>query len=339
MVVRWMTLLCICAVITTTTVLAQPVEKLRFAVVSHIGANDPNMKWLTLALEEFERRFPEVDTSYVSTNDYSIQDFVRLLEQVISTHPDGIAIPIVSANALEVPLRRAIERGIPVIAFNIPDDRPIDKRIPYLTYVGGDEYLTGKRLGEHALAKAAAGETPALNKVVCAIHDPAHQGLKARCRGMKDAVTVAGVKFQELFIGAEPTTARNSLRSYLLANKDANYIFTVASWSAPWAWSVAKDLKLDPDVDAKGVTIMTVDVSPVALAGIARGHLLSTVSQGFWMQGYLPAELLYWHARLGYAPQSDILTGPLVIDAANVAFWEKRVRAIFGDAYDSQITW
>ena len=42
----------------------------RFIMVSHIGSNDPNMKWLTLSLEEFENRYPNVSTEYISTNNY-----------------------------------------------------------------------------------------------------------------------------------------------------------------------------------------------------------------------------------------------------------------------------
>ena len=311
----------------------------RFVMVSHIGSNDPNMKWLTLSMDAFEEKYPNVTTEYISTNNYSVQEHVRLLEQAISTQPDGIAVPIVSSDAFEGPLRMAMEQGIPVVAFNIPDSRPAGERIPYLTYVGGDEYLTGLKLGQHALAEAEAGNIPMPTGVVCAVHDSAHQGLKARCQGMMDAVADTGVKYDELFISAEPATARNTLQSYLQANPETNYIFTVASWSSPWAWSVANDMGLSPDADGEGVTIITVDASPVALAGIKRGHVLSTNSQGFWLQGYVPMEWLYWYHELGYEPQSDILTGPIIVDGSNIDHWEGLVRNIFGAAYDEQDTW
>ena len=314
-------------------------DEYRFVMVSHIGSNDPNMKWLTLSLAEFENKYSDVTTEYISTNNYSVQEHVRLLEQAISTQPDGIAVPIVSSDAFEGPLRKAIEAGIPVVAFNIPDTRPVGERIPYLTYVGGDEYLTGKKLGEHALGKAAAGEIPQPVRVVCAIHDSAHQGLKARCQGMKDAMEASGAVVEDLFISADPATARNTLQSYLQANTDTNYIFTVASWSSPWAWGVANDMGLDAQVDDKGMTIITVDASPVALAGIKRGSVLSTNSQGFWLQGYAPMEWLYWYHELGYEPQSDILTGPIIVDSSNIDHWESLVRGIFEEAYDEQDTW
>lgn len=319
---------------------AQDDPTYRFVMVSHIGSNDPNMNWLTRAMEEFEAKYPNVTTEYISTNNYSVQEHVRLLEQAIATRPDGIAVPIVSSDAFEGPLRRAIEQGIPVVAFNIPDGREAGARIPYITYVGGDEYLTGLKLGEYALAQAEAGAIPAPTGVVCASHDSAHQGLKARCAGMKAAVEASGASFHELFIGAEPATARNTLQSFLQSNPDTNYIFTVAGWSSPWAWGVAKDMGLNPDVDAEGVTILTVDEGPVSIEGVRAGHVLATNSQGFWLQGYAPMEWLYWNKRFGYAPQGDILTGPIVINKDNAEQWADQVRAVFGDqAYDEQNTW
>ena len=260
---------------------AQEEPSYRFVMVSHIGSNDPNMNWLTRSMEEFEAKYPNVTTEYISTNNYSVQEHVRLLEQAIATRPDGIAIPIVSSDAFEGPLRRAIEQGIPVVAFNIPDSREADARIPYLTYIGGDEYLTGKRLGEYALEQAEAGEIPMPTGIVCASHDSAHQGLQARCRGMREVMEPAGAKFSDLFIGAEPATARNTLQSFLQANPDTNDIFTVAGWSSHWAWGVANDMGLSTDEENEGRTILTGDEGPVAQAGVRAGNLMVTRRKGF----------------------------------------------------------
>lgn len=195
-------------------------------------------------------------------------------------------------------------------------------------------------MGEYALAQAEAGEIPMPTGVVCASHDSAHQGLQARCQGMREVMEPAGATFNDLFIGAEPATARNTLQSFLQANPETNYIFTVAGWSSPWAWGVANDMELSPDVDNEGMTILTVDEGPVSIEGVRAGHLLATNSQGFWLQGFAPMEWLYWNKRFGYAPQSDILTGPVIINSENADQWAEQVRAVFGDkAYDEQNTW
>jgi simple sugar transport system substrate-binding protein len=308
----------------------------RFLMVSHIGSNDPNMQWLTRSLETFEEKYPDVETEYIATNEYSVQAHVQLMRQALATNPDGLAVPIVSSEAFEPILLEAIDAGIPVVAFNIPDQRPANERIPYLTYVGADEYLTGLLLGQDAIAKAEAGEIPMPTGAVCANHDAAHQGLKARCQGMADAMAEIGVEMEDLFIGAEPEQARSTLEAFLAGNENVNYIFNVASWSSPWSYSVAADLGLSPDVDNEGVTIITVDASPIALEGIKLGKVLSTHSQGFWLQGYLTMEWLYWYHTLGYIPQSDMLTGPTVVDSNGIDRWIELVRNTFGEEYDKQ---
>jgi len=308
----------------------------RFVMVSHIGSNDPNMGWLTLSMKTFEEKYPGVKTEYVSTDQYSVQKHIQLLEQVIASKPDGIAVPIVDSKAFAPVLNKAIAEGIPVVAFNIPDKSQGADKIPYLTYVGGDEYLTGVRLGEHAIEAAKAGKLPMPTSVLCANHDPAHQGLKARCQGMTDAMAKINVKTEVLFIGADPAQARNTMQAYLSGHKDVNYIFCVAGWSSPWAYSVADEMGLHPKIGDKGLTILTVDESPVALEGIKEGKVFETNSQGFWLQGYVPMEWLYWYKKYGYKPQSDILTGPVVIDASTVDHWEAFVRSVFGAEYDKQ---
>jgi hypothetical protein len=132
----------------------------RFVMVSHIGSNDPNMNWLTTSMKTFDDKYPGVKTEYLSTNEYSLQNFIAILNQAIATHPDGIAVPILNNQALQPILDKAISSGIPVVAFNISDPRPVGERIHYLTYVRGDEYLTGLKLGEHVIELANAGKIP-----------------------------------------------------------------------------------------------------------------------------------------------------------------------------------
>ena len=312
----------------------------RFVMVSHIGSNDPNMNWLTTSMKTFDEKYPGVKTEYLSTNEYSLQNFIAILNQAIATHPDGIAVPILNSEALQPILDKAIVDGIPVVAFNIADPRPPDQRIHYLTYVGGDEYLTGQKLGEYVAAQVSTGKVPKPTKMMCANHDATHQGLKARCRGMTDAMKKIGVSVDELIIGADPAKARSIMESYLGSHKDVNYIFCLGTLSVPWAYSVADQMGLKPKLSDKGLTIVAVDDSPNSLEGIKDGKVLASHSQGFWLQGYLPMEILYFYKKMGMAPLDDIITGPVVINADNVDQWIKFVKATIGEeAYKKQITW
>src|SRR6266446_6973030 len=312
----------------------------RFVMVSHIGSNDPNMNWLTTSIKTFEEKYPDAKAEYLSTNEYSLQNFITILNQAIATHPDGIAIPILNSEALQPILDKAVKDGIPVVAFNISDPRPQEQRIHYLTYVGGDEYLTGLKLGQYVIEQVNAGKVPKPTKILCANHDATHQGLKARSRGMTDAMKKIGVPVDELIIGADPAQARSVMQSYLSTHKDVNYIFCLASWSSPWAYSVADQMGLKPKLADKGLTIVTVDDSPDPLEGIKDGKVLECNSQGFWLQGYLPMEILYFYKKMGMYPLADVITGPVIIDQSNVDQWIKFVKSVLGEeAYKKQLTW
>lgn len=309
--------------------------KYHFVMVSHIGSNDPNMLWLTYAINDFEKRFPEVQIDYVGATQSGIEELVTLARQAIATKPDGIAIPILASEPLDPVLRDAITKdGIPVVAFNISDPRPADQRIPYLAYVGGAEEQVGIMLANEVLKDAEAGEIPEPTGAVCADWDPSHQGLAARCKGFNDTMAAANVKSETLTISQNQADAVNTMEAYLQGNPDVNVIFAVTAGSGPWAYAAAKDLDLSPDVDMEGVTILGVDESPVTLEGIREGHILATHSQGFYLQGFSPFEILYWNKELGYVPFNDTLTGPILINKDNIDKWVPFTRNIFGDQYD-----
>jgi simple sugar transport system substrate-binding protein len=313
----------------------------KFLFVSHMGSNDSNSKWFDQALKAFQERYPTVKADYLSTKEYSTQKYVQLIEQAISMKPDGLVVAITDAAALDGVLRQAIGQGIPVIAFNIPDLREPASRIPYLTYVGTDYYSDGKRAAEHALAHAKAGEIPMPKQVLCA-NEPAHGGLIARCKGMTDAMKAGGIKTETLQTDWDPVRAANMLGAYLVRNPDVNYIYTVSSGLGPTVWNVCDKMGLHPDLGDKAhqVTIIGVDDNPVSLSGVKAGHLLSTVSQEFWLQGYVPLQMLCWYREYGYTSESDILTGPVIIDKTNVDHWITLVQGLIGaDNFEKQIPW
>jgi simple sugar transport system substrate-binding protein len=49
---------------------------------------------------------------------------------------------------------------------------------------------------------------------------------------------------------------------------------------------------------------------------------------------------LYWYLEYGYAPEGDILTGPVIIDKTNVDQWITLVQGVIGaDNFQKQIPW
>jgi len=315
------------------SVYAQEKEvKYVFYFPSHIGAADPNMKVWTTAIKDFESRYPEVKIRYFSTVEFNIRKFKEFVETAIAANPDGIMLPIVNPEAIEEPLQKAIKAGIPVVALNIEDPRPQPDKIDYLSYIGESGYKTGWVLGERVLKEFAPGKPKHIVSEVALI---GHACLEARAQGFVDVMEENGVKAKRLGTGGKESEAKELLTAYLMAHPDVDVVFSTATYSTPWTWSVLKKLgKTDK------ITMVTVDASPTSIEAVIDGKALATHSQNMYLQVYFAAEQLYFYNAFGMDPPEEILTGPIVIDKTNVKKWKNTIQKLWGEkAYKQYILW
>jgi simple sugar transport system substrate-binding protein len=306
--------------------------KYTYYFVSHIGPPDPNMKWLTSSIEDISQVLP-VKVEYVAPERFSVEEQLNMLQTAIAAEPDGLIVPITDAAALEGPLREAIAAGIPVIASNIADNRPIGERIPYLTYVGGDEYLTGVQMAERML-KEFEPELP--RRVACGIGHVGHAGAEMRCQGLIDTMEEAGVEnIEKVALTEEAATIYDVWRAYLEANEDTDAIWIVTMLATPYVYNATKDLDKEGEV-----VIATVDESPMSVEGIIRGYVIATHSQQFYLQGYLPVLWLYINNEYGYVPPPEEIIGPVIIDETTAPAWKVKMINLFGeDGYNELAGW
>ena len=173
---------------------------------------------------------------------FAVAGYVDLLNQAIPAKPDGIFATILDQNAVDEPLRDAIDSGIPVIAVNVPDTSPLEERIPYLFYVGGDEEAGGRLTAQRQMQEGA------VKHAACIIHEPGHTGLEARCRGYTDELTKAGAKVDKLPSSKDATQATEQIKSYLQKNADVDAIFGVGPQPATFALQALDELGKKGDV-------------------------------------------------------------------------------------------
>lgn len=119
-----------------------------------------------------------VTVHYVGLERWDLMLLKANLEAAILAEPAGIILTITSPEVLDEPARMAIAKGIPIIAINVPDTRPEDERIPYLAYIGQQEFEAGKAMAERVLKEF----TP--KAAVVTITEPGHVGLEARAAGV-----------------------------------------------------------------------------------------------------------------------------------------------------------
>ncbi len=292
-----------------------------FYYVSHGGPADP---WWAPVIKGAHEAGDAlgVKVVYSGPEKFSIQKLVDLVNSAIAAHPDGLIVTITDYKALDEPLRRAIQMGIPVIAVNVPDPRPEKERIPYLSYVGQLEYDAGYQLAKYL---ADIGYKP--KRVVIAIHEVGHIGLEMRAKGITDAIHHAypDVPVDKLDITTDETKAAEILKNYLTAHPDTDAIFTLGPIGAHPALKVLDEMGLTGKVK-----LLTIDLDQVILQAIKDGKLLAAVSQQPYAQGYLPVVFMYLYVKYGIIPPKHVPTGPTIIDKSRLATVQKQIQMTGG---------
>jgi simple sugar transport system substrate-binding protein len=308
------------AATTTVGTPAQTGKKLTFYSVTH--GESGNVFWAIYrnGIRDGAKLY-NTTVKDLPLENFSVAGYVDLLNQAIAAKPDGIFCSILDEQAVDGPLRDAITSGIPVIAVNVPDTRPLADRIPYMFYVGGDEEGGGRLTAARQLKEKAS-----IKHAVCIIHEPGHTGLEARCRGYNAELTKAGTKVDKLPSSKDATQATEGIKSYLTKNTDVDAIFGVGPQPATFALQALDEL------GKKGkVLVSAYDMTNDLLTEINSGNLVSTIDQQQYLQGYEPIHWLKQHIEHGFvlAPGVDMLTGPALVDKSNAGKVAAGVKAGF----------
>ena len=221
---------------------------------------------------------------------------------------NGLGISINQNDAYDKVIEKAIDAGIPVIAFN-NDDAEKGKGNKRMAYIGQDEtaagYTVTRRLVESAGLKKG-------DHVVCPVEHPDATYAILRYKGVKQALDESGITSEVLDTGAmslDDTLTR--MTQYLLGHKDTDAIVAMGGMPMEMAPQASQDAgKLLPNAGY--------DITKVIAENIRTGRTLATVDQKPYYQGYFTVIQLYNYCKYGLLP-CNIDTGGGIIDKSNVA--------------------
>jgi simple sugar transport system substrate-binding protein len=250
-----------------------------------------------------------VNATILGPDKFDLDEVAHLVDQAVASQPDGIAVTIPDLDLLREPIQRALDAGIPVVAYNSGAGPNVDE-LDYMTYLGSDEsqggYLSAIRLAD-------AGGT----RGVCINHQVGHAGLDARCEGFLSAVDIYDLPAEVLAIGDDPAEAQRIIADYYAANPDTDFFLTLGPNGANPFYSFMEAQGLAPGALKHG----TFDLSEEIAARIKDGTTLFAVDQQPFLQGYGAVQTLMLKARYGINPVLDVTpTGPNFVDAKNIDF-------------------
>ncbi len=231
---------------------------------------------------------------------------IKIMENLIAKKVNGIALCATDPVALTPYVGKAIEAGIPVIAFE--SDMPESTR---QAFMGTHNYRAGVHLGH-----VAARELNYKGKMIICTGLPTQASLNERIRGIKECLekNYPDVKIVDLQTGqGDPALTLNVIESQIQAHPDFDVFTSIDATGGPVAVSIwrAKGWKGDKH------KIVTFDDMPENLAGIEEGIVNAVITQTQWTWGPKIVDvLLALNAGKPVINYDD--TGTIEITAKNV---------------------
>jgi len=232
---------------------------------------------------------------------------VDIIETAICNKVDGIGISINLDDAYDQTVQRAINAGIPVLAFNIDDSKGA-KGNARMAYIGQDMEAAGYIIGKRLIAD---GKLKSGDRVVCPVEYPEAVYAVQRYAGARKAFSEAGIKSEVLNTGGislEDTL--NKLTQYLLGHKNTAAVLAMGGMPMEVAPQASRDVGLH-------IPNAGFDISRQIAMNIKEGRSIATVDQQPFYQGFMTISQLYYARRYGLLP-CDINTGGGVVDKKNL---------------------
>ena len=194
-----------------------------------------------------------VECSFTGTRGVDLKAQVQMVRDAVAAGYDGIALNIIDPSAFNAVVQEAIDRGVPVVAFNVDGSQTPNAR---LSAVCQKLYEAGRALGE-----AAAPFIPVGSKVLVTMHDAGVSALEDRLRGAADALKVKSVTTHVIITGTERDEAIASIRQALAENPEISFVLATGM-----ADTEAAGLVIERHFHGRGYSAVGFDLTPEILA-------------------------------------------------------------------------
>ena len=245
-----------------------------------------------------------VECDFIGTEGIDVAAQAQMVRQAVEDGYDGIAVNIIDPEAFDRVIRETIDKGIPVVGFNVDDHATPNAR---LSSVNQRLYEAGQSLAEHVLPHIPDGA-----HVLMTMHDEGVSALEDRLAGEQAALKKKNVRWTVIVTGNDSAKGADAITEALKANPDIRIVLGTGQSDTE-----AAGRAIEKSFAGQGYWSAGFDLSPETLRLIREGHIRCTVDQQPYIQGFYPVIQLTLYLRYGIVP-SDIDAGAAIVDAANV---------------------
>jgi len=235
------------------------------------------------------------------SNDPDAGNQATLIQNAVSSKVDGLATTMPNPDAIGPAAQKAVQAGIPTVAFNAGKDNY--KQFGIGMYFGSDEDLAGQTVGAK-LAQEAPGP------IICIVQEQGQVQLETRCAG----VAKTDPSSQVLYVnGRDLPSVQQTIGAKLQQDPS---IAGVVALGADIALAAQK---AEADAGSKA-KVATFDLNADVAQQIKDGGILFSVDQQPYVQGYMAVTALWLNLTNGndIGGGGPVLTGPSIVDQSNI---------------------
>ena len=238
-------------------------------------------------------------------------DAAELIRQAIAQGATAVVGPDWVPEAMDPAFKAVVDAKIPLVIYNAGGLEAAD-RLGAMNYVGAVDYLGGVAGGEY-LGKVGNKDGVCINSL------PGAANIEAYCKGFIDGITKAGGKAAVLPLPATAegnvTAVSQAIKAYLVEHPTVNAVFTTANLDA-----IGSVQGIAEAGKTGAVKVCGINFDEGILAQISAGTQACAIDQQGYQQGYYAVSILNGYVNYGLSiPTREILTGPGVVDATNIA--------------------
>jgi simple sugar transport system substrate-binding protein len=238
-------------------------------------------------------------------------DAAELIRQAIDQGADAIVGPNWVPEAMDPAFQAVVDAGIPLVIYNAGGIEAAD-RLGAMNYVGAVDSKSGFAAGEY-LAKAGHKNGACVNTL------PGAANIEAFCAGFNEGLAANGGTGSVLQLPAtafgDATAVAQAVRAHLLENPTIDALFAIGDQDTNATISGIQQAG-----KTGAVFVCGMNFNDSILANIQSGAQSCAIDQQGYQQGFFAVSILNNFVNYGVTiPTREILTGPGIIDAANVA--------------------
>lgn len=295
-------------------------KKMKFVYLTQTGIDNSFWQSIKKGMDDACAQFDADCQLIFTTPNGDLQKHLQNMETVVEQGVDGIVTVIVNDDLYDDVVKRAKDKGIPVIVANVDDTQGADGNARD-AFVGQDLFEAG-----YVLMKGLYAKIPADQPVhaLLGLSRPGESWAEARIGGAKKFLEEAKAASPDRKITYEVIDSSNDISvtasricQYVQGHPETNAYVDAGFWGAG-AGECLRDLGIQPGQ----LHMATFDLVPVVLDEMKKGYVDITIDQQPYYQGYLPILQLVMMKKFGLSA-FDVNTGKAVVEPKDLEQVEK----------------